>query len=651
MHENCYPFAAIVGQQQAKRALLLNLVNPRIGGVLLSGEKGTAKSTIVRGVAALGEKKVVDLPLNATEDMLIGSIDFESTIRDGKRHFSGGVLERANHNILYVDEINLLADSMAAAVVCAAAAGENLVEREGISWRHECSFVLVGTMNPEEGGLRPQLLDKFGLYVGIGGESDLEKRVEIIRRRIAYEQDPTAFCKIYEQETAKLKVRLQNAIAVFPEVHADENVRKVASKLAAQALCEGNRAELLLLETASAAAALDDRRYVTVADLKEAAEYVLPHRRREADPMQDSWSDHQNPDSDEKDHSEEQNEQNDQNDSEVEQETLPESEQQPKEDMENQDSADENESDSIDAEYSPKPPAQDSDANAPDDELVTGEEVYQIIRLPGGVRDRMARKGSGRRRRTNSGANKGRYAGFSMEKTRGQRDVALDATLRAAAPFQKDRDKSLCAVAIEDRDIRYKRRESHVGATIVFVVDASGSMGAKKRMKETKEAVLSMLMDSYQKRDKIGLVAFRQKKAEVLLGITSSVDLAEKELQALPTGGRTPLADGLYSAWQLLHARKRKDPEMMPLVVLVTDGRANSALWSEDPVEDALKAAQLIASDHIPAIVVDTENDFLSFHLAERIAAAMDADYFKVNELKSSQLTGIVALNRQGMME
>lgn len=168
-------------------------------------------------------------------------------------------------------------------------------------------------------------------------------------------------------------------------------------------------------------------------------------------------------------------------------------------------------------------------------------------------------------------------------------------------------------------------------------------------MKETKEAVLSMLMDSYQKRDRIGLIAFRQRQAEVLLGITASVDLAQKELQALPTGGRTPLADGLYSAWQLLRARRRKDPEMLPLLVLVTDGRANSPLWSDDAVEDALQAARLIANEHIPAIVVDTENDFISFHLAERISEAMKASYFKVNELKSAQLRGIVSF-RQNML-
>lgn len=637
MHEQCYPFAAIVGQEQAKKALMLNLVNPRIGGVLLSGEKGTAKSTIVRGVAQLSGKKVVDLPLNATEDMLVGSIDFEATIRDGKRKFAGGVLARADGNILYVDEINLLADSMAAAVVCAASSGTNLVEREGISHKHDCSFILVGTMNPEEGGLRPQLLDKFGLYVGIAGESDVEKRIEILTRRLAYERDPAGFCEAYAQETEKVRAALQKAVKLFPDVVAEENVRRIAGKLAVQAFTEGNRAELLLVETAKAIAALDGRKHVAIGDIKEAAEFVLPHRCREAEPPQEQEPPAQPPE----------NQDEEQGEDDPGEENLP---QQPAMQEEKEPGADDgDDGDSVDAEYAPEPPKESENAEAPEEDLVMGEELYQIIRLPGGVRDRIARKGAGRRRRTNSSANKGRYAGFSMEKHKGQTDLALDATLRAAAPFQKGRDKGACAVAVKEVDFRYKRRESHVGATIVFVVDASGSMGAQKRMKETKEAVLSMLMDSYQKRDKIGLIAFRQKQAEVLLGITTSVDLAQKELQALPTGGRTPLADGLYSAWQLLRTRKRKDPEMMPLVVLVTDGRANGALWSGDPVEDAFKAARLIANDHIPAIVVDTENDFISFHLAEKIAAAMEASYFKVNELKSTQLRGIVSFER-GML-
>lgn len=635
MHNVCYPFAAIVGQERVKKGLILNLINPQIGGVLLAGEKGTAKSTVVRGVAQLSGQKVVDLPLNATEDMLVGSLDFEATLKEGVRRFAGGILERADGNILYVDEINLLSDSMAAAVVCAAAAGENLVEREGISARHSCRFVLVGTMNPEEGMLRPQLLDKFGFYVSVDGERDLEQRVEIIRRRLAYEKDPSAFCKAWRKESEQLQRRIAAAKEKFAQVTVDESVLHIAGKICRQALCEGNRAELLLIEGAKALAAWDGRAHVSMDDLKEAAEYVLPHRRREAQ------SDLIPPQQQERNETEE-------NQSNSSENTAP-----PQRDEQLQGEEEQNDSvdgEEMDAEYSPDPPQEAEEADAPDEDLVEGEEIYQIIRLPGETRDRLARKGSGRRRRTNSGSNKGRYAAFSMEKRKGQSDLALDATLRAAAPYQNQREKHDCAVALLEQDFRYKRRESHAGATIVFVVDASGSMGAAKRMKESKEAILSMLMDSYQKRDKIGLIAFRQKEAQVLLGITSSVDLAQKELQSLPTGGRTPLADGLYKAWLLLQARKRKDPEMLPLVVLVTDGRANSALWSDDPVEDALKAAHLLASDHVPAIVVDTENDFISFHLAQRIAEAMDASYFKVNELKSTQLRGIISL-RQTIMD
>lgn len=634
MLDICYPFTAVVGQENVKKALLFNLVNPRIGGVLLCGERGTAKSTIVRALGSLGGRRVVDLPLNATEDMLVGTVDFEATIRDGERRFSGGVLQRAHGNILYVDEINLLPDSLAAAVVCAAASGENLVEREGISYRHDCDFILIGTMNPEEGGLHPQLLDKFGLYVEVGGESDLEKRAEVVRRRLAYECDPAAFCASYAEKTERLAKKLRKAAETLPEVQIDENIRRIAAKYAQSALCEGNRCELLLIETAAAAAALDGRKYIAVADIKEAAAFVLPHRRRETPPpapsdgREEQDGDAENGREKRKDGS---------GDAEKQEEARPpEAESSP------------GGGDGADAEYSPEPP-EDNSTSAPEERLVEGEELYRIVPLPSGMRDRMARKGTGHRKKTDSSANKGRYAGFSMTKEKGRRDIAFDATLRAAAPFQKGREKNGCAVVINDPDLRYKKRENHVGATIVFVVDASGSMGAAKRMKATKEAVLSMLMDSYQKRDRIGLVAFRGKKAEVLLSITSSVDLAQRELQRLPTGGRTPLADGLYSAWQLLRARRRKDPEMLPMVVLVTDGRANSALWSDDPVEDALKTAGLIANEKIPSVVVDTENDFISFHLARRVAAAMKATYFKVGELRSAQLRGIVSY-RQSML-
>lgn len=627
-----YPFAAIVGQEQVKKALLYNLIEPRIGGVLLCGEKGTAKSTIVRGMAALTEQSVVDLPLSITEDMLVGAIDFERAVKEGVREFSGGLLQRAHENILYVDEVNLLPDGIVSTLICAAASGENLVEREGISYRHDSRFVLVGTMNPEEGKLRPQFLDRFGLYVDVVGEPDLKLRTEIIRRRMEYERDPVSFCQAWQAESENLRRRVLRARELVEQVEVDASIRSLAGKYAQQAGTEGNRCEVVLIRTAAAVAAWNGREYITADDLKEAAVYVLPHRQRQEvppmeEPPQPPQEEPEQPDEPEQDEPENREEQ-----------SPEEPREQPSEQERNYEEQDGNDGEEIDT-----PPPEMSDGSGSEEEqLVEGEEVALLSLIPSIPRDRVLRQGSGRRSKTNSGANKGRYASFTARPTPRQHDLALDATLRVAAPYQSSRDHTDCAVALTDSDLRFKVREDHVGATIVFAVDASGSMGAQKRMKAAKEAILSMLLDSYQKRDRIGLVAFRKDGAETLLDITASVDLAQKKLQQLPTGGRTPLAAGLYQSWQLLKARRLKDPELLPMLVLVTDGRANKSLWTEDPVGDALRAAELIRQDHIHTVVVDTEKDFISLHIARQLADAMDAAYYKVDELKADQLQTIV---------
>ena len=639
MTEFGYPFAAVVGQERVKKALLLNLIDPRIGGVLLCGEKGTAKSTVVRGLAALTRQRVVELPLNITEDMLVGSIDFEKAVRSGVRAFSGGLLERADGQILYVDEVNLLPDSIVSTLICAASAGENLVEREGVSYRHPCRFALVGTMNPEEGKLRAQFLDRFGLYVEVAGERDVDLRCEILRRRLAYEKDPAGFCRNWQAASDRLSERIGRAQTLLREIEPDDAVRRLAAEYALRAGCEGNRCELVLVRTAAASAAWEGRAYITKEDLAEAARFVLPHREREAQPPE--------PERRETPPAPERNEAPDPPDAQAPEEQT---EQTPEgAEAENIDPADaDRDPEDADAQADDgASPADDGaspadDGAAPEEELVQGEEVSLLSILPALPRDRLLRQGSGRRNKTKSGTDKGRYAAFTARPTPRQHDLALDATLRAAAPYQKWRDHTDCAVALTPGDLRFKVRESHVGATIVFVVDASGSMGAQKRMKATKEAILSMLLDSYQKRDRIGLVAFRKEGAETLLDITASVDLAEKRLQALPTGGRTPLAAGLYQAWLLLRARRRKDPEMLPMVVLVTDGRANRPLWTDDPVADALRAAELICRDNIRAMVIDTEKDFISLHIASQVAEAMHADYCKVDELRGDQLRTIV---------
>ncbi len=636
MTDTGYPFAAVAGQERVKRALLYNLIDPRIGGVLLCGEKGTGKSTVVRGLAALSRRQVVELPLNITEDMLVGSIDFERAVRQGVRAFSGGVLARADGNILYVDEVNLLPDGVVSTLICAAASGENLVEREGISHSHRCRFTLIGTMNPEEGKLRPQFLDRFGLYVEVEGERDLETRVEIIRRRMEYERDPAAFCRRGQRETDRLRRRIARAQALAEDMEPDDAVRALVVQYARQSGTEGNRCELILARAAGAAAAWQGRDYISPEDVKEAALYVLPHRRRERQPEEKSQpeqprqTEDQTPDAD-----------------------RPDQPERPEQDGDGQPPRQEDppqleEQDGCDGEKLDTPPPQSGGA-APEEQLVEGEDIRLISALPTLPRDRIFRQGSGRRSKTKSGANKGRYAAFTQNPAPCQRDLALDATLRAAAPYQRFRSHADCAVALTEDDLRYKIREDHVGATIVFVVDASGSMGVQKRMKAAKETILSMLLDSYQKRDRVGMVAFRRDGAQTLLDITASVDLAEKKLQALPTGGRTPLAAGLFQAWQLLRARRLKDPEMLPMLVLITDGRANRALWTEDPVADAVKAAGMIRQEKIHAVVIDTERDFISLHIAQQIAQAMDAAYYKADDLKGEELRAIVKDRSAGL--
>ena len=457
------------------------------------------------------------------------------------------------------------------------------------------------------------------------GEKDVAVRTEIIRNRMAYERDPATFCQRWLAETQQLQQRISRARELVADIAIDPSIRSLAAKYAQQAGCEGNRCEIILTRTAATVAAWGGRNYISAEDIKEAAIYVLPHRRREDQPPQEE------PREDEKLQNE--NEEKDTSQQQEDSPTKPPENDTPPQ-MEEQDG---NDGDEIDT-----PPPQQSDGEAPDEQLVEGEEVHLISALPMIPRDRLFRQGSGRRSKTKSGTSKGRYAGFTQSPKPHQKDLALDATLRAAAPYQRSRDHTDCAVALVDSDLRYKVRENHVGATIVFAVDASGSMGARKRMKETKEAILSMLLDSYQKRDKIGLVAFRKDGAQTLLDITASVDLAEKKLQALPTGGRTPLAAGIFQAWQLLRARRLKDPDILPMLVLVTDGRANRSLWTEDAVADAVKAAELIRQDGIHAVVIDTEKDFISLHIAQQIAQAMNAAYYKVTDLQSDQLRAIV---------
>mgnify|MGYP000889084740 FL=1 len=315
-----YPFTAIVGQEEMKQALVLNIINPLLGGVLIRGEKGTAKSTAVRALAALlpereqvkecvfrcdpadaslmcgsclekkaagvpfevvrSKMKVIDLPVSATEDRVVGTLDIEHAIQKGEKKFEAGLLAYANRNILYVDEVNLLDDHVVDVLLDSAAMGINSIEREGISFSHPARFILVGTMNPEEGDLRPQLLDRFGLVVNVAGEKDARQRIEVIKRRLAFENDPAAFAAAYEMMQEALCERIAAAVSILPKVGYDDRILEMAATISINMKVDGHRADIGMIKTAMTIAAYNMREEVAESDMLEAAQLVLPHRMR-----------------------------------------------------------------------------------------------------------------------------------------------------------------------------------------------------------------------------------------------------------------------------------------------------------------------------------------------------------------------------------
>lgn len=276
-----FPFTAIAGQKAMKKALLLNLINPKIGGVLIQGEKGTAKSTIVRALAQLqAGMEVVDLPIGASEDKVVGSLDIEHAIQKGEKQFEPGILFKAHKNILYVDEINLLEDHLVDILLDVAAMGVNTVERESISHSHPSEFILVGTMNPEEGDIRPQLLDRFGLTIEVKGEKDLATRIEILQRRLEFEQNPDTFCQKYTEAEEKLSQDIEKARQLLPNIKCPTPLYELIAQIALTIGVDGHRADLVMLKTAITLAAFHQRTEVNTDDVYEAATLALPHRMK-----------------------------------------------------------------------------------------------------------------------------------------------------------------------------------------------------------------------------------------------------------------------------------------------------------------------------------------------------------------------------------
>ncbi|MBM9520795.1 magnesium chelatase subunit D family protein [Desulforhopalus vacuolatus] len=648
-----YPFTALVGQEELKLGLLLNIVNPAVGGVVIRGEKGTAKSTAVRGLAELmsgAEGKpmpLINLPLNATEDMLAGSIDFQAALRRGEVVLQPGLMARADGGILYVDEVNLLDDHLVDIILDTAASGMNTVEREGISSRQNASFVLIGTMNPEEGELRPQLLDRFGLCVEMAGLEDIDLRVELLQRREAFDSAPQSFAGQYAQQSEQERQRILAARKKVQKLRLTSQQRGFIAELTRNNNVAGHRADLVLEQAAIACAALEGSGAVKLSHISRVAPLVLAHRMREAGEAPPEPP--PPPEAEAEESSAEQNEQQTENDSPENREEPQQSgqkEQGEAQEERREDSSEQGEDENSADEHEREP-------HAPGGELIFEVGIPFKVKSIVSPKDRQARRGSGRRSRSRVLQKQGRYVKAAMAGGAGvEGDLALDATLRAAAPWQKSRrarcGASQLAIRLEPGDIRFKVREKRLGNLLLFVVDGSGSMGARGRMTASKGAIMSLLLDAYQKRDKVAMVSFRGREAVVNLPVTSSVELAGKMLAEMPVGGRTPLSAGLVKGYEVVRNLLVREPAARPIVIILTDGKANVSLGREKPVREMERlAAALQREERAHYIVVDLEEEGpVNFQLAHRLAGLLGAEYFKTGDLQAEELVKIVRANQ-----
>ncbi|WP_262061934.1 putative cobaltochelatase [Streptomyces sp. STR69] len=655
-----FPFTAVVGQDDLRLALLLNAVSPAVGGVLVRGEKGTAKSTAVRALSALLPEvavvpgcrfscdpaspdpacpdgphetgpgtqrpaRMVELPVGASEDRLVGALDIERALAEGVKAFEPGLLADAHRGILYVDEVNLLHDHLVDLLLDAAAMGASYVEREGVSVRHAARFLLVGTMNPEEGELRPQLLDRFGLTVEVAASREPDQRVEVVRRRLAYDDDPAGFTERWADEESSVRAHIIAARALLPSVRlGDGALRQIAATCAAFEV-DGMRADIVMARTATALAAWAGRTDVLAEDVRQAALLALPHRRRR-NPFDAPGLDENKLDDT--------------------LEEFAEQEQAPEDDDPGPDGPDgpgggggqspEDDSDGPqggDTGAQPEAGEGGQPQNSGEQQPVRASEPFRTkaLSVPG-----IGEGAAGRRSRART--EHGRTTGARRPQG-ALTKLHLAATVQAAAPHQLARGRAGRGLVVRRDDLRQATREGREGNLVLFVVDASGSMAARQRMSAVKGAVLSLLLDAYQRRDKVGLVTFRGSSADVALPPTSSVDAAAVRLESLPTGGRTPLAAGLLKARDVLRVERLRDPARRALVVVVTDGRATGG---PEPVALAGRAARLFAADGVASVVVDCESGPVRLGLAGQLAGELEGTAVTLDELRADSIAGLV---------
>lgn len=657
-----------------KRSLILNAIDPRIGGVLIRGERGTAKSTAARGLAAiLPEEEVIaecrfgcdphdetnwcteckarkanhvpmtvvkrrtpfiNLPVSATEDRVVGTLDIEEALKTGQKRFEPGVLAAANRGVLYIDEVNLLEDHVVDILLDAAAMGVNRIEREGISFSHPARFILVGTMNPEEGDLRPQLLDRFAHSVDIQGIAEARDRVEIMVRHFAFENSPEEFAARWYEDEKELTEQIRAARKIIGNVtYTTRDLLTIAS-LSASMKVEGHRADLIILKTARAQAAFEGRTKISDLDIASAAELALPHRLQKG-----PFSERDFTTEELKIKIDELRGQAVESISREGATELPEAEKK-------------NLIDPVYATVSAPSVTMYSHGgdtifnNAstqwwepPEIDFITNTDLFQDHNL-----GQSQKKGSGKRSRILSKDKHGSY--FRAQAADGElHDLALDATLRKAALAQKNRQKKEGAsrrIILKKHDLMKKVRSKRSSNLLLFLLDLSWSMAVQRRMDVTRSTILSLLTDAYQHRDKVGLVTFQKDRADIVVPPTFSVALAERSMKRVTVGGKTPLSAGLLKAYEVLDREKKLHPDMNSLLIVLTDGAGNVSLGDGDPMQESKAIAERIAEAGFRSIVIDLDHNTFAQGLAHELAKQLNAPCYLIAGLKAKQLTGII---------
>ncbi len=644
--ELLFPFSAIVGQEQCKLPFILNMTDPHLGGVLLVGKSGTAKTALMRSAVELAENlERIDVPLGITEEQLWGEPDYIRMISCGEASVSDGVIKRAHGGVVAIDNINLLSEQLLFGIT-EASETHKYQTSEGLLQKSD--FILFGTMNPDEGWISSGILERFGMLAETSDINSLEARTEIIRRQADHERDPAAFRNKFKLIQNKTKDNLKRARGILKEVSVPDSCYDYASRLANENAFEGHRGEVTMIRAARALCAWENRFSVAHEDIERVSQFVIPIHGRSPLPEADTADRQSHEGMDRETGNEAEKEKREENSDKL----QPESSE--ADNANSEDNIDRTDTDVEQTdfqknilppnpleEYAPSPGA----ANLLDS-INDGIEGVKIqLNFPKRIKKDM---GTGKRAFVRTQLRRGRYIKFKTFKTASD-ELAIDATIRRAVLFQRFREKGELAIAIEKSDMRAKIREKKTGASILFVVDASGSMRARHRLQALKTAVLSMLKQAYEKRDRVGIISFRGRQAEVILPITHSHDLAYKRLRDMPMGGSTPLASALEQARFVVQAEKSKNPNALQMVVLISDGRSNVPLYTADALADAMSAAKELSREPAQLLVLDCEESRFRLGLAEQLSEALKAEYVKLDQITANEI--MTHINRRRRRE